>query len=159
MKIRLLERTTHVAQPREQVFGFFSNAANLEKVTPPWLKFEILTPQPIAMKQGAIIDYKLRLHGLPVKWVTEITEWQPPQRFVDVQISGPYRLWVHVHIFEELDGGTMMTDRVKYALPGGWFETLVHRFFVQPDLDRIFDYREKLFGEIFGRENESVGND
>jgi hypothetical protein len=100
-----------------------------------------------------------RLHGFPVKWVTEITEWQPPHRFVDAQISGPYRLWVHEHIFEEREGGTLMTDRVKYAAPGGIFEPLIHRFFVRRDVKRIFDYRERVFGEIFGRENKSVGRE
>lgn len=156
MPLRTLERKIHIARPREQVFEFFSNAANLEKVTPPWLRFEILTLQPIAMRQGVSIAYRLRLHGFPVKWVTEITEWQPPHRFVDVQISGPYRLWVHEHIFEEQDGGTLMTDRVKYTAPGGLFEPLVHRFFVQRDVQRIFDYREQMFEQVFGSTDESV---
>lgn len=108
------------------------------------------------MKKGAIIDYKLKLYGMPVKWQTEITEWQPPYRFIDVQVKGPYRLWVHEHIFEERDGGTLMTDRVQYLAPGYFLEPIVHKLFVQRDVDRIFRHREKVFSNIFNTAKQTA---
>lgn len=155
MTVRSFERMTRIEQPREQVFEFFSNAANLNKLTPSWLQFETQTPQPITMSRGASIEYRLRLYGLPIKWLTEITEWQPPHRFVDVQKNGPYKLWVHEHLFEEQEGSTLMVDSVKYAVPGGLFEPLIHRLFVQRDVSRIFDYRAQRLGDIF-RKQESL---
>ncbi len=143
----LLTSSTVLPRPREEVFAFFADAGNLETLTPPLLRFEILTPLPVAMHPGALIDYRLRLHGVPITWRTEITEWQPPFRFVDRQLRGPYRLWHHEHTFEEVAGGTLATDRVHYAflpVPG------VHRLFVEPDLRRIFGYRLARMGEIFG---------
>ena len=156
MKMRLLEKTIFIHQPREQVFEFFSKAENLDKVTPNWLNFKIITSTPIEMKKGAIIDYKLKLYGMPVKWQTEITEWQPPYRFIDVQVKGPYRLWVHEHIFEERDGGTLMTDRVQYLAPGYFLEPIVHKLFVLRDVDRIFRYREKVFSNIFNTAKQTA---
>jgi hypothetical protein len=136
-----------VPRPLDEVFAFFSDAGNLQVITPAWLSFEILTPRPIAMRVGAIIDYRLRIHGFPVKWKTEITAWEPPHRFVDEQRRGPYRLWVHEHRFAERDGGTQMLDRVHYAVPGGkWIE----RLFVKRDVERIFAYREARLRELFG---------
>lgn len=149
MNVRFLERKITIQQPRQRVFEFFSKAENLDKVTPGWLRFKILTPPPIEMKKGTVIDYKLKLYGVPVNWRTEITEWQPSHRFVDVQLEGPYKLWVHEHIFEELDGGTLMIDRVKYTAPGAFLEPIVHKLFIERDVNRIFDYREKVFGTIF----------
>jgi ligand-binding SRPBCC domain-containing protein len=125
------------------VFAFFSDAHNLNAITPPWLHFEILTPQPIAMRVGTRLRYRLRLRGVPLHWLTEITAWEPPQRFVDRQLEGPYRLWVHEHIFTERDGGALMRDRVDYAVPGGFLGPLLHRLFVGPDVARIFAYREE----------------
>ena len=156
MKMRLLEKTIFIHQPREQVFEFFSKAENLDKVTPNWLNFKIITSTPIEMKKGAIIDYKLKLYGMPVKWQTEITEWQPPYRFIDVQVKGPYRLWVHEHIFEERDGGTLMTDRVQYLAPGYFLEPIVHKLFVQRDVDRIFRHRENVFKNIFNTPTQAA---
>ncbi len=150
MKTRILEKSTNIEQPRDLTFSFFSDTANLDKITPSWLNFKILTPLPIKMQKGAIIDYQLKLYGLPVKWRTEITEWEPPHRFVDVQVSGPYHLWVHEHIFEELDGSTRMIDRVQYAAPGGPLEPIVHTLFVRRDVERIFNYREAALAKIFG---------
>jgi ligand-binding SRPBCC domain-containing protein len=121
-----------------ETFRFFADAANLEYLTPPWLRFQIVSPRPIEMRAGTLIDYKMRLHGMPVRWRSEITVWQPPYRFVDSQRRGPYRLWVHTHAFESVPEGTLVTDIVDYAVPGG---ALVQRLLVRPDLERIFDYR------------------
>ncbi len=131
---------TQVFLPRaiEDVFPFFADAGNLESITPPWLKFGILTPLPITMHVGARIDYRLRLHGIPVQWQTGITAWDPPFRFVDEQLRGPYRKWIHEHTFTHRAGGTDVLDRVRYAVPGGWLTNL---FFVQRDVRRIFEYR------------------
>jgi ligand-binding SRPBCC domain-containing protein len=138
--------------PLEQVFPFFSNAANLETITPPWVGFEILTPQPIEMREGALIDYRIRLHGLPLRWRTRITVWDPPHRFVDEQIRGPYTLWRHEHRFEANAEGTRMTDRIEYRIALDWMPGagLVHRFFVRPDLERIFGYRREALAKALG---------
>jgi ligand-binding SRPBCC domain-containing protein len=141
-----------LAQPRPEVFAFFADAANLEAITPPWLRFRILTPQPIAMRPGAPIEYRLRLHGLPIRWKTEITAWEPPFRFVDRQLSGPYRQWVHEHTFEARDGGTLMRDRVDYAVPGWLLEPLIDAWVVGPDVRRIFAYRRERMRQRFGGE-------
>jgi ligand-binding SRPBCC domain-containing protein len=129
------------------VFPFFSEAQNLEVITPPWLKFEVLTPAPIAMRVGTLIDYRIRIHGVPIRWRTEIAEWQPPARFVDVQLRGPYRLWHHTHSFEESAGGTLCVDRVRYRPRGG---ALVHWLFVRRDVERIFEFRRHKMSELLG---------
>ena len=115
-------------RPREEIFPFFAEARNLEKLTPAFLKFEVLTPAPIVMRAGLVIDYRLKVHGLPIRWKTEIIEWEPPQRFVDVQLKGPYKLWHHTHTFEERDGGTLCRDEVRYMPRGG---ALVNWLFVR----------------------------
>jgi ligand-binding SRPBCC domain-containing protein len=130
----------------DEVFAFFSDAYNLQAITPDWLNFEILTPRPIAMHAGALIDYKLRVRGIPLKWRTKITQWQPPHRFVDEQIRGPYRQWIHEHRFEPKDGGTLCKDHVRYAVLGG---ELVNRLFVRRDVEGIFDYRKAKLVEQF----------
>jgi ligand-binding SRPBCC domain-containing protein len=127
---------------RADVFDFFSRAGNLERITPPWLRFRTLTPSPIELKEGAEIAYALRLHGLPLRWLTRIEEWDPPRRFVDLQVRGPYRLWRHTHTFEETAGGTSMFDDVEYALPLGPLGRLFLPF-VERDIRRIFDYRTR----------------
>jgi len=134
-----------IAQPIEKVFPFFSSAENLDRITPPWLKFEILNPH-VEMKRGTRIDYKLRLHGIPLRWQSEISEWAPPFRFVDVQRRGPYSLWVHEHSFRSTSEGTVVEDRIWYAVPGGRF---VGRVFVTRDLERIFTYRRTSLVEHF----------
>ena len=145
--------TTHVFEtelwlpvPREKVFPFFADARNLEVLTPPWLHFTVLTPGEIPMRVGALIDYKLRIHGLPVRWRTEITGWNPPFSFCDEQRRGPYRRWSHVHTFAERDGGTLCQDRVLYAVLGG---ALVNRFFVRHDVQKIFNYRAEALQNRF----------
>ena len=133
-------------QPIDKVFPFFGEARNLEMLTPPWVKFKVLTPEPIAMRMGMLIDYRIKVHGLPIHWQTEIIEWNPPHRFVDVQLSGPYTLWHHTHTFIERDGGTLCRDEVRYRPRGG---ALINALFVRRDVERIFDYRQKRLREIF----------
>ena len=140
------KRTTTLPFPRERVFEFFARAENLELLTPPWLSFRILTPQPIRMGAGTLIDYRLRLHGIPLRWRSEITVWEPPHRFVDEQRRGPYRLWRHEHRFTEVDGGTRVDDWVRYAVLGG---TLIDKLLVAPDVRRIFDFREERLRAFF----------
>ena len=133
-------------RPRDQVFPFFAEARNLETITPPWLRFEVLTPPPIPMRSGTLIDYRIRVHGVPIRWRTEIAEWQPPHRFVDVQLRGPYTLWHHTHTFAERDGGTLCGDVVRYRPRGG---ALMNWLFVRRDVERIFRYREQRLRELF----------
>lgn len=146
MTLREITRELWLPRPRAEVFAFFADAANLEAITPEWLHFHILTPPPIEMREGALIDYRLRVRGLPMRWRTLISAWEPPVRFVDEQLRGPYRTWVHEHTFEERDGGTLVCDRVRYAAPFDW---LVHRWLVRPDVERIFDYRTRVLRERF----------
>ena len=132
--------------PREQVFQFFASAENLNLLTPPWVGFTLLSPLPIEMAVGAIIEYRIRLRSIPVTWRSEITEWQPPFAFCDEQRRGPYRFWIHRHTFEERTDGTLVTDHVDYGVPGG---ALVNRIFVAGELRRIFAYRKARLTEIF----------
>lgn len=133
--------------PPEEVFPFFADAANLNDITPPWLHFRVLTPQPIAMRAGTLIDYALRLHGVPLRWRTRIQAWQPPHRFVDEQVRGPYRQWIHEHTFEARDGGTLARDVVRYAVP---LDFIAHPLFVRRDVERIFAFRQESLRVRFG---------
>lgn len=137
MKTFNIQKEILIQKSLKDVFDFFSNAANLQKLTPSWLHFEILTPLPIQIQKGTLIDYRIRIHRLPVKWQTKITKWEPPFRFIDEQIKGPYRLWIHEHRFEETPEGVKVTDIVEYAPPFGW---LANELFVKHDLKRIFDF-------------------
>jgi len=135
----VLTADTELDRPRDEVFPFFADARNLEVITPPLLRFELLTPDPIEMRAGTLIDYRLRVHGLPLRWRTRIAVWDPPQRFVDEQLRGPYHLWWHEHVFEELPGGrTRMTDRIVYRPLGG---RVAQRLVVERDLCAVFDHR------------------
>jgi len=149
MKIFTFKTETILNKPIHEVFPFFANAENLDAVTPTWLKFEILTSLPIEMKIGTQVDYRLRLHGIPIRWHSEITEWDPPHKFTDVQLKGPYRFWKHEHLFSAESDRTRMIDRVEYSIPGWIFSPMVHSLFVKNDLEKIFAYREKKFGVIF----------
>ena len=133
-------------RPRDEVFPFFAESGNLETITPLWLNFEVLTPGLGAMRAGALIDYRFRVHGIPIYWRTRIAEWNPPRRFVDVQLRGPYTLWHHTHIFEERDGGTLCVDDVRYRPRGGaWMNWL----FVRRDVESIFAFRTERLAQIF----------
>jgi ligand-binding SRPBCC domain-containing protein len=142
MRVHVVERSQRLGLPVEAVFAFFADARNLEAITPPWLRFRVIATGEIEMRPGTLIEYRLRLHGLPVRWVTRIAEWEPGRRFVDEQIRGPYRLWQHVHAFEDDgEGGTVVRDRVRYRLPFGLAGEAAHVLFVRRDLTRIFDFR------------------
>jgi ligand-binding SRPBCC domain-containing protein len=147
MNLRSFHAELWLPRPRPEVFAFFADARNLEAITPPWVKFEVLTPAPIEMRAGTLIDYRLRVHGFPIRWRTEITLWEPPFRFADTQLRGPYRRWVHTHGFEEKDGGTLCLDDVSYAVPGG---ALIERLFVRRDVERIFAYRQETMRRLLG---------
>jgi ligand-binding SRPBCC domain-containing protein len=145
MKLFRLQAELWLPRPREEVFAFFSDAQNLEAITPPWLQFQVLTPAPAAMHPGARIDYRIRVHGLPLRWRTEIREWNPPFGFVDVQLRGPYHHWEHTHTFQERDGGTLCLDQVEYWPKGG---ALIGWLFVQREVRRIFAYRQERLRAI-----------
>jgi ligand-binding SRPBCC domain-containing protein len=147
MHIHQFSSEIWLARPIKEVFAFFSDAANLDSITPPWLSFRTVTWQPIAMHAGVVIDYRLRVRGFPIRWRSEITEWEPPYHFVDEQIRGPYRLWTHTHKFEPRKGGTLACDDVRYAVPFDW---LLHKFVVRPDVERIFAYRADCLRRRFG---------
>ena len=141
--------TLHLS--REQVFDFFSNAENLERITPPELGFHIVTPTPIEIKKGAFIDYKLSMHGIPFGWRSEITRWDPPFEFEDTQLKGPYKQWIHRHRFTEQEVGmTLIEDEVRYRLPMEPFGDL-GRFFVERQLKYIFNHRQKVVAELLRR--------
>ncbi len=133
--------------PPEELFPVFADAGNLDVLTPPWLHFRILTPGPFELRAGSIIDCRIRVRGLPLRWRTLIAEWAPPHRFVDVRMHGPFRRWVHTHTFEEREDGTVVRDRVQSAVPLG---LCLHRRFVRPDLDRIFTFRRDALEARFG---------
>jgi len=137
--------------PLEVVFEFFSNAENLGRLSPASLQFEILTPLPISMKTGVLIDYRLKVRGVPLRWRTEITVWDPMKRFVDRQMSGPYRKWVHEHRFQAEGNRTRMWDSVEYALPGGFLAPLFHFAFVRREVERIFEFRDRAIREWLGK--------
>src|SRR5262249_6627812 len=127
MRVRTLTTELWLPKPAEEVFAFFGDARNLDAVTPSWLHFRILTPMPMEMRRGATLEYRIRWRWVPLHWRTEITAWEPPFRFVDEQVKGPYRRWWHEHLFEMRDGGTLMRDRVEYAVPGWLAQPLLHR--------------------------------
>ena len=143
----LLRAECDVPCSLDEVFAFFSDARQLETLTPPWLNFQVLTPAPIEMRTGLLLDYQLRIRGIPLRWQSNIALWDPPRQFVDVQICGPYRWWHHTHRFALVEGGTRVIDEVSYAVPGG---ELAHQFVVRHDLRSIFGYRLEKLRDIFG---------
>jgi ligand-binding SRPBCC domain-containing protein len=136
-----LEQTQLIRRPRSEVFPFFADAANLEQITPAFLRFAITSPMPIEMKAGALIDYRLQLFGIPFNWQTKIESFEPPHRFTDLQVRGPYRLWHHTHEFHEVAEGTMCVDIVRYELPWGPLGRVAHPLLVKRSLDQIFAFR------------------
>lgn len=153
MKTFLFESQRTLERPITEVFEFFSNAHNLAEITPPELHLEILTPAPIEMFAGTLIDYRLKLHGIPLRWQTEITEWNPPHFFLDEQRRGPYRLWRHTHTFNETEDGVVVGDSVEYAV---WGNGIVNKLFVRPDIEKIFAYRSEQLDEIFRHKKNST---
>ena len=149
-RTHLLEREQWLARPIEEVFAFFGDATNLEAITPGWLRFAVITPAPIPMGAGTRIDYRLRWRGLPLRWTTLIEAWEPPLRFVDTQLRGPYRLWHHSHTFEAYAGGTLIRDEVRYRLPLGRLGGALHRIGIRHDLEAIFDERAQRVRDRLG---------
>jgi ligand-binding SRPBCC domain-containing protein len=147
VKVHELKRELWLPRPVAEIFPFFADAANLESLTPPWLNFRILSPRPIPIRLGTLIDYRIVVHGIPFRWQSEITAWEPPHRFVDEQRRGPYRIWRHEHRFLERDGGTSISDTVHYAV---LFDPIVNRWLVRPDIEGIFDFRTEKMRELFG---------
>ena len=145
-----LEREQVLPPPPGETFEFFGDAFSLEAITPPWLHFRVVTPAPIVMDAGTLIEYRLRLRGLPIRWLTRIEAWEPGRGFVDFQVRGPYRLWHHTHTFIPHDGGTLMRDQVRYALPLGPLGRAARTALVRRDLDRIFDFRRDAVAARFG---------
>jgi len=149
-KTFILEQEQLIAAPRSEVFRFFSNAFNLERLTPPFLNFKILTPAPIDVQTDTIIEYRIKLFGVPMNWRTRILDFEPEGSFVDSQERGPYTLWHHTHTFEETDQGTLMKDIVRYRLPLGPLGLIAHALFVRRTLRRIFSYRRDALADLMG---------
>lgn len=142
MRIRTLHREQRLDGTPEEVFPFFAEARNLEAITPPLLGFDVITPGPIEMHVGTLIEYRLKVHRVPISWLTSIQAWEPPHRFVDMQVRGPYALWHHTHTFEATgDGATLMRDVVRYSVGFGPLGELADRLFVARDVAAIFDFR------------------
>lgn len=149
----LLTTETFLPRPREEVFAFFAAAENLERITPAELRFEILTALPLRLEAGTLIEYRLRLFGVPFSWLTRISRWEPGERFVDEQVKGPYTKWVHTHTFQEAEGGTWVGDEVRYRLPLFPFGEIAYPL-VRLQLKRIFEYRARRLREILGHGGE-----
>lgn len=149
MQTYVLARTQIIERSLNATFAFFGDAYNLEKITPEFLRFRILTPRPIVMKAGTLIDYSLSLFGFPFQWQTRIEKWEPGVSFVDRQVTGPYALWVHTHIFKTLEANrTLMQDRVEYQLPLGLLGDVAHALFVEATLKKIFDHRAEVTAQL-----------
>jgi ligand-binding SRPBCC domain-containing protein len=146
LRVSRLRRTTIVPASLEDTFAFFSEAGNLQRLTPAWLNFTILTPPPMAMREGLEIDYRIKLYGLPIPWRSRIDVWEPGVRFVDRQVVGPYRWWRHEHRFETAADGTRVSDELSYVPRVPW----VSGALVRRDVERIFDFRERTLVQIFG---------
>jgi len=155
MKTFEINMKQYINKPLEVVFEFFSKPENLEMITPKSLSFNILTPTPIKMEKGSLIDYTIRLFGIPIHWRTLISDYEPPFRFVDQQIKGPYTFWHHTHTFKLVEGGVEIIDEVKYSLPLGWLGTLAHAIWVRKDLEKIFEYRKTVIQHYFDTTNIS----
>lgn len=150
MKEEVFISVQELAAPRAEVFAFFSDPANLEALTPPWLNFEVLTARPLPQGEGALFEYRLRVRGLPLRWRTLIEAFVPNERFVDRQIAGPYALWLHTHRFEDLPGGgTRMTDTVRYRVGWGLVGRIVTALWVRRDVATIFAYRTQVLAARF----------
>jgi ligand-binding SRPBCC domain-containing protein len=150
MRSHVFESSVTLYRPAAEVFAFFADAANLQAITPPWLDFRILTPLPVEMAAGTLLDYRIRLRGVPVRWRTRIAAWEPPVRFVDEQVRGPYVRWWHEHTFQDRGDHVVARDRVEYAVPGWVLAPVVHGVFVRREVERIFAYRRGVLEREFG---------
>jgi ligand-binding SRPBCC domain-containing protein len=152
MKTYVLERSQVIERPLAETFAFFGDAFNLERITPPFLRFRVLNRPPVVMGAGTLLEYRLGLFGVSFRWRTLIEKWSPDESFIDVQLKGPYSLWRHTHSFEELGPGrTLMRDRVEYRVPLGPLGRMANALFVAKMLDKIFDYREKMTARLLAR--------
>lgn len=149
IRFHTLKRRQWIARPLADIFPFFSDASNLALLTPEWLGLRILTPMPVPMAPGAEIRYRMSWHGVPISWTTRIRRWDPPRSFSDIQLGGPYALWHHTHMFKEENGGTLITDVIRYRLPLGFIGRIVHRLTVRRDLENAFAYRSDRLRELF----------
>ncbi len=149
MKIYTLKREQIVPCPLDDVFPFFAEPRNLARLTPPSLGFVILTPPPLEMRRGALIDYTIGILGMRTHWRTLISDYDPPHSFTDVQLKGPYLFWHHTHTFRQAEGGTVIGDEVRYVMPFGIIGRAGHALLVKRQLRQIFDFRERVIAEIF----------
>lgn len=152
MYMYTLKREQTLPAPRSTIFPFFSNPANLERITPDYLSFQLETAVPVDMSEGQVLSYSLSLHGIPFSWKSRVEVWEPPERFVDVQLQGPYRSWRHEHVFYESSGNTRIVDEVQYEVPGWFLSPLIHWLFVRNDVEEIFSYRQQKMEELFGND-------
>ena len=160
MSVHTLTRQQELEGSPAEVFPFFADATNLEAITPPLLAFQVMTPRPIAMHAGTLIEYRLKIHRMPIRWRTLIEEWRPSEMFVDTQIKGPYKLWHHTHTFDPLPGGrTLMVDVVRYSIGYGPLGDLAHSLFVGRDVASIFDYRAEVIAPLLASDIERRRSD
>jgi ligand-binding SRPBCC domain-containing protein len=150
MNVHVLERAQRVARPPAGVFEFFARADNLGRIAPPWRSCGLVSQEPSELRRGALLQYRLRVHGVPLRWVSEIELWEPGRAFVDRQVCGPYRLWRHQHDFAPIGEQTIVRDRVRHALPLSRFGELAHVVFVRRDLERIFEFRRQAVSRLLG---------
>lgn len=151
MKVYELKREQVASQDIEEVFAFFERPENLAGITPPSMDFSILTPSPVTMQSGALVDYTVKIMGIRSRWTTLITDYDPPHRFTDVQLRGPYSYWHHAHRFEPIDGGTRLVDEVRYVLPFGPLGQMAHALLVKRQLRKIFDHRMQVIDGLFNQ--------
>lgn len=149
VRTEVLVSSLWVPTPPKEVFPFFADPRNLQELTPPWLKFQLVDP-PATTEAGSQVEIRLKVHGIPMRWLTRITDWDPPRRFTDVQERGPYRQWIHTHTFTPARGGTVLGDRVAFQVRGGLLAPLISTLFVRRDVLRIFRYRIWRMAELFG---------
>jgi ligand-binding SRPBCC domain-containing protein len=145
----LFEKELRITASLEEVFAFFSKAENLGTITPAFVGFAILSPVPIEMRIGTIIDNRIRVFGIPLRWKSKITAWDPPLHFADEQLKGPYRKWLHDHTFHVEGEYVVMNDRVQYQVPGGIIAPLIHFLIVRPQIRAIFGHRNRVIGSLF----------
>ena len=156
MKIYELNKIQFINQPIDVVFNFFSKPENLALITPSKLAFKILTPTPITINKGTLIDYTIRLMRFPVHWRTLITKYNPPYEFVDEQIKGPYLFWHHTHTFKAVNGGSEIKDKVRYSIPMGYLGQFIHKIWIKKDLEKIFEYRKAVIDKLFNQSDSRI---